>query len=190
MMKILFVNACVRENSRTLQLAHYVLEHLSGEVIEIQLENEALSPLNRETLKERDCLLSQGTLGDEMFRYARQFADADLIVMAAPYWELGFPALLKIYMEQITVNRIVFQYNNGIPEGLCKARKLIYITTAGGPIIADFGYTYMKTMAETFYGIRETVCFQAENLDVDGVDIEAILEETKTDIKKYMDNMQ
>ena len=37
-----------------------------------------------------------------MFRYARQFADADEIVISTRFWYSVFPAKFKIYLEQIT----------------------------------------------------------------------------------------
>ena len=115
-----------------------------------------------------------------MFYYAKQFAEADEIVIAAPFWDLSFPAMLKIYMEQITVSGITFEYINGRPSGLCKANRLTYITTSGGPIFADFGYEYIKALAKNFYGISETKAYRAMNLDVKMIAAEDVL--TKAEI--------
>lgn len=184
--KILFVNACVRgEQSRTRELAQCVLEKLTGEVVERNLQTEELKPLDGKLLQKREELLAAGKTSDEMFRYAREFAEADVIVMAAPYWDMAFPALLKLYLEQITVCGMTFHYlPTGVPEGLCRAKKLYYVTTAGGPIVYNFGYDYVKTLAEQFYGIKETQFFRAENLDIVGNDAGAIMEEAKTRIRK------
>ncbi len=179
-MSILFINACVRENSRTLVLAQTVLENLSGEVTEVNLNDENIPQLNRELLKKREHLIGSGSKNDPMFCYARQFAEADEIVIAAPFWDLSFPALLKTYMEQITVAGITFEYVNGRPSGLCKAKRLTYITTSGGPIFADFGYDYIKTLAKNFYGIRETKAYRAMNLDVNMISAADVL--TKAEI--------
>ena len=179
-MSILFINACVRENSRTLVLAQKVLENLSGEITEVNLNDENIPQLNRELLKKRENLISSGNKNDPMFCYARQFAEADEIVIAAPFWDLSFPALLKTYMEQIAVSGITFQYINGKPFGLCKAKRLTYITTSGGPIFADFGYEYIKTLAKNFYGINETKAYRAMNLDVNMIAAEEVL--TKAEI--------
>ena len=175
-MSILFVNACVRKNSRTLVLAKHILSNMSGEVIEVNLNQENIVPLNRELLEKRERLISGQNKNDPMFYYARQFAEADEIVIAAPFWDLSFPGILKAYMEQITVSGITFEYTNGIPCGLCKAKSLTYITTSGGPIFADFGYEYIKTLAKNFYGINETKAYRAMNLDVDMIPAEELLE--------------
>ena len=174
-MSILFVNACVRESSRTLVLAKSIMKDMSGEITEINLNLENIAPLNRELLQKRESLVCNGYMDDPMFRYAKQFSEAEQIVIAAPYWDLSFPAILKNYIEQITVSGITFKYQNGRPLGLCRAKQLIYVTTAGGPIVDDFGYTYVKTLAKNFYGINETKAYRAMNLDVDMLTTENIL---------------
>lgn len=187
-MKILFVNACVRSDSRTRKLASHFLKGLAGNVTEVNLEKENLLPLKKESLTKRETLVRQGKLNDASFRYAHEFAEADMIVIAAPYWDLSFPSLLKIYLESVTVSGITFQYSEeGIPITLCRAKQLIYITTAGGTISTDFGCSYVKQLAESFYGIHNTVCFKAENLDVIGQDKDAILEQAKKDIDKFLE---
>ena len=60
MENILFVNACVRPESRTMQLAEYILDRLCGQVAEVNLEQEQIQPLNRERLEERDAVLAVG----------------------------------------------------------------------------------------------------------------------------------
>ena len=174
-MSILFINACVRENSRTFVLAQTVLENLSGEVTEVNLNDENIPQLNRELLKKRENLISSGNKNDPMFCYARQFAEADEIVIAAPFWDLSFPALLKTYIERITVSGITFQYIGDTPHGLCKAKRLTYITTSGGSIFVDFGYEYIKALAKNFYGIPETKAYRAMNLDINMITVDDLL---------------
>ena len=187
-MKILYINSCVRDQSRTSQLGEYLLSKLDGDVEQIVLQSERLKPLDGNSLDKRNNLLSKGLLSDDMFKYANQFASADVIVISAPFWDLAFPALLKIYLEQITVCGITFKYSDmGVPQGLCKAKQLYYITTAGGPVFCDFGYSYVKSLATTFFGIDNTKCFLAQNLDVVGVDVQKQIEMSKEDIDKNFD---
>lgn len=174
-MPVLFINACVRENSRTLVLAKSILSNMSGEVVEVNLNQEHIVPLNRELLEKREKLIHGGHRDDAMFYYARQFAQADEIVIAAPFWDLSFPAILKAYIEQITVSGITFDYIDGRPRGLCKAKSLTYVTTSGGPIFTDFGYEYIKALAKNFYGISETKAYRAMNLDIDMISAEEVL---------------
>ncbi len=184
MENILFINACVRPGSRTLRLAHHVLEKLNGHVEEVDLTEETLLPLDLSRLEKRDRLLREGNRSDSMFRFARQYASADVIVLAAPFWDLSFPAAVKVYYENIMVLGISFCYTpEGVPEGLCRARRLIYVTTSGGPMPPhNCGFEYVKALNDSFLGIPETVCFYADNLDIVGADPERILKGAMTKI--------
>lgn len=180
---ILFVNGCVRENSRTLELAQAVLAKESDAIEEVRLYPDGPNGLNAETLRLRDALLTNQELDHPMFRWARQFAAADTIVIAAPYWDLAFPAKVRAYLEEVTVSGITFRHGeNGIPQGLCRAKRLIYVTTAGGPIFQNYGYEYIKALAQGFYGIPDVSLVRAEGLDIRGADPEAIMTRAKMEI--------
>ena len=173
---ILYVNCCVREDSRTDRIAREVLRRLGGPFEELYLPGEDLRPLSRERLDRRTALIERGAYQDPMFRYARQFAAADRIVIAAPYWDLSFPALLKVYIENIYVTGLVSVYDEtGLPRGLCRAEELIYVTTAGGPYFPDYSFAYLKALSEQCFGIPKTTLIRAEGLDVDGADPEKII---------------
>ena len=175
--EILFINACVRKNSRTRYLAEQIIKQLDGTVVEVNLA-AATEPITTEAfIIKRTRATDKLDFSDDTYAPARQFAQADTIVVAAPYWDLSFPAILKAYFEQINVLGLTFEYTeDGFPRGLCKAKKLIYVTTAGGPIISDeYGYGYVKTLAQSFYGISDVCQVKAEGLDVIGADEEGIL---------------
>lgn len=182
-MSILFVNACVRVNSRTKIVAREYLQSVKGDITEVDLQKLKLQPLDGTGLENRNTLIASGRFDDDFFALARQFAEADEIVIAAPFWDLAFPALLKIYLELVTVGGITFRYDKGKPIGLCKAKKLTYITTAGGKIFEDFGYSYVKSLAKNFYGIADVISYRVENLDVKGVVGDAVLQEEKTMVR-------
>ena len=184
--KILFVNACIRPGSRTLVLAQRVLERLGGQVEEVDLAREPVPALTPKTLAARDALTGAGDFSHPMFRYARQYAAADVIVVAAPCWDMSFPAVLKAYLEAVMVLGVTFCYSpEGFPAGLCRARELIYVTTAGGPLAAgDLGFQYVKALAQVYHGIPDVRFFGAENLDVQGADVDAILARTSAEIEK------
>ena len=184
---VLFVNGCVRENSRTLELAQAVLAGLSDTAEEVRLYPDGPSGMDAEKLRLRDALLAQKQYDHPLFHFARQFAAADTILLAAPFWDLAFPAKVRAYLEEITVSGITFRYGeHGIPQGLCRAKQLIYVTTAGGPIVQDFGFAYVKSLAQTFYGISEVLLIKADGLDIWGADSAAILEEAKRQIPSIL----
>ena len=174
---ILYINSCVRSDSRTDRLARAVLSKM-GEYTELYLPDEGLAPLTEEALIKRTKLLSENDTIDEMFRYAKQFASADKIVISAPFWDGSFPSLLKVYIENIYAVGIVSRYDEkGMPVGMCRADELVYVTTAGGKYIPDFSYGYIKALAESCFGIKNTRLVMAEMLDIVGMDAEKILKE-------------
>lgn len=181
---ILFIDACVREESRTRRLARHLLSRLEESAVELRLNGVSFPVADAAFLKKRDRLIAASEYDDPMFDLARQFAAADQIVIAAPYWDLSFPAALKQFFEQINVIGVTFRYSpEGVPVGLCKARRLYYVTTAGGPILSDApGYGYVEALAKGFYQIPEVRYVKAEGLDIVGADVEGILRETEAQI--------
>ena len=177
---VLFINACARKGSRTLELAEYVLSTLKDDIVRVDIYDNSPTGLTPATLSLRDDLLAAGGLDHPMFNRAHQFASADTVVIAAPYWDMLFPAVVRAYLEEVTVVGVTLRYNeNGQPEGLCKAKKIIYVTTAGGKIVHNFGFEYVRTLASEFYGITEAEFVVADGLDLFGADVAAILDRTK-----------
>lgn len=182
--EILYINACTRESSRTNELAQHLLCSLNGNVQSVNLYEQNIRPLDEQLLAKRTGLMQDGKTDDELFVFAKQFALADTIVIAAPYWDLMFPSILKLYLENIAVCGITFRYSEkGNPQSLCKAKKLYYVTTSGGFIgTNNFGFDYVKALADSFFGIRDVRFFSAEGLDIDGADVTDIMQKAKDGI--------
>ena len=184
MNNILFINACVRLNSRTQELAEVVLKSLDGDVQELRLTEMPLPLLDLSMMEKRNQAALTKDFSDPIFSLAKQFAKADIIVIAAPYWDLMFPATLKAYLENITVSGITFRYTEeGRPQSLCKAKELYYVTTSGGFIGQnDFGFSYIQALAKGFFEIKEIKRYTAEGLDIFGADVEKIMYDAKIKI--------
>ena len=110
-------------------------------------------------------------------------AGSDLILVGAPYWDLSFPAALKVCLEWASCLGITFRYTEeGAQVGMSRARALVYVTTGGGPVRAqNLGYQYIQGWA-AMMGVGETFCLAAENLDVWGTDVEAALARAEGEI--------
>ena len=185
---VLLINACARPQSRTLALATKAAQTISDNFEILNLYEEDLKPLDYNELSKREGFIEKSDFSDNIFRFAKRFSKADEIVIAAPYWDLSFPAIFKCYIESICVNGLTFRYNEkGIPEGLCKAKRLMYITTAGGFIPENnYGYNYVKQICTDLFGIKNTVCIKAEGLDIQGADIEGIMNSAKDETEKVL----
>ena len=200
MAKVLFVNACVRqEKSRTLKLARrflaeYAARHPEDEIVERDLMQERLEPLYPDTLEQRETLLAAGETGHPMFEAARQFTGAERIVIAAPFWEQSYPAILRVYLERVSGVNLTFYYDeDGVEHGLCKAEKLLFITTRGGdfsiPEISwmEMGARQLEALC-AMYGIPSFQCLTAQGLDDIRNDKTAIMVQAIQQAEKLAEN--
>lgn len=189
--KILYVDACVnRDTSRTERLAQALLKRLDGPDVEIEtlvLEDEkSLLPLTGELSNERMTWSKAGDFDHLVFDYAKQFAEVDEVVFAAPYWDFSFPALLKIYFELLCAQGVTFVYSpEGIPTGMCNAKRAYFVTTVGGYSGDwDYGYDQVKALCQLYFGIEDVRCFRAEGLDIITNDPEAIMTEALEELAR------
>lgn len=181
--KILFVDSTIRKHgeSRTYQLCKVYLDQFKEEteeceIINVNLWECMLLPNGRLDVELRDRLKIAGNERHELLDYALEFASADMIVIGAPYWDLSFPSVLKVYLEKICVADIAFKYTPQGAEGLCRAKRCVYITTSGGVIGEyDFGTDYIRGLCEALLGINHVDEITAEMLDIEGVDETAIM---------------
>lgn len=183
--KVLYIDACVRrERSRTERLAQRLLSELGHEDVEtIVLENAGIMGMDSESLDRRDRFIAEGDFSDPMFDHAKRFMEADVVVIAAPFWESSFPSTLKAYLEVISIPRLVYRYNEkGYPEGNCNGR-VFYVTTRGGPVTddQDLGARILEVSMKT-YGMKSFDVISANNLDIVGNDVDAILDDAMSRI--------
>ena len=133
----------------------------------VELSTLGLRSLDAEALAERERLIAEHKYDAEAFRLARQFRDADEIIIAAPYWDLSFPSLLKTYFEHICVSGLTFGYTEKGSEGYCRATELLYFSTCGGFIGEQhLGFTYVESLGRML-GIDNCRAYTIEGLDID-----------------------
>lgn len=172
-MNILIVDGCLRgaEQSRTYALLadwkqKFAAEYPEATVQTVCLAELRLSPLYGEDVAARDRAVRSGQT--EGYALAKQFARADRIVMAVPYWDLSFPSALKVYLEHICVCGITFRYDEqGREVGLCRAQQLLYLTSCGG-MLGDYnlGFDYVQSLCGRLLGISDCQCIAAEGMDI------------------------
>lgn len=168
MKKLLYIDCCIRgEQSRTKRIADAFKGALTDriEVVTVDLNELELLPLNKERLKSRE----KAQIGDPIFALAKQFATAQIIVIAAPFWDMGIPALLRAYFENVSVKNITFGADEtGYFGGICHAETMIFLTTRGMDI-EDGGELeqaspYLKALV-AFFGIGGFEMISARGLD-------------------------
>ena len=169
MKKLLFINACIRgEESKTLQLANVMLETLKKryDITTIDLTTQNLQCISPDAYHERK---SQGPSSEDI-KNSKMVATADRIVVAAPFWDMSFPSLLKVFIERVSLYDITFGNNeDGSTHGKCIAEKMLYITTRGMNIETksklDQGTSYLEAVC-WLWGIPEVVTVSVSGTDM------------------------
>lgn len=183
MSKVLYIKANPKsdEDSRTFKISEsfvkeYKSIHTDDEIITLDLYKEKIDFLSLESVNMHKVVPSEAR-NHPVLKYAYQFVEADKYIIAEPFWNLGIPAILKAYIDYISVTGITFKYTAEGPKGLCNNKKAVNITTRGGGYsevsTADFelGDKYLRTILG-FLGIYDFTTIAAEMLDVVGVDVE------------------
>ena len=183
MTRALYIDCCIRgEQSRTKKLAEaFLATYGAREDVSIErltLMDEPLIPFSNGFFWQREGLLERGELDHPRFRYAHQFQQTERVIIAAPFWDLSFPALLKVYIENLCVQGITFDCNeqNGC-FGVCNATKMLFLTTRGGALEGseqDNGTKYLSDMAK-FFGIPSFAHIAADAIDAGLEPVETIL---------------
>ncbi|MDD4689949.1 MAG: FMN-dependent NADH-azoreductase [Eubacteriales bacterium] len=200
MSKVLYIKANAREDgeSRTFKISDSFMEEYKAlnpndEVITLDLYKEGISFLPVGQINEIH-IPAPGTGKDHpIIKYAYQFLEADKYVIAEPFWNLSIPAILKAYIDYITISGITFKYTAEGAVGLCNGKKAVNIVSRGGdyesgPAAAfEMGDRYLRTILG-FLGITDFQTIAANGLDIIGNDANAIVEEAILSAKEVAKN--
>ena len=168
MSKLVFIDACIRQGeSRTRRIAYPILSALSQryEIVRYDLtKKDGIVPLNPKLFEKR----GQGVIPAWAVKAAKDIAHADRIIIAAPFWDMSFPAVLKCFFEQTSLFDITFTDNGKTCAGLCKAPKVLYITTRGMDIPTgdprEQATPYLKALG-SLWNLGELTTIAAWNMD-------------------------
>ncbi len=168
MKKILFVDACMRgKNSRTKKIAQCYINaaHNGATLTKRDLTAGGIKYLTVDSFDEKT-----GEKNDDSTKdLAEEFATADEIIIAAPFWEFVFPAALSCYIEAISIIGTTFEYTPKGSVGLCKANSLTYIYTAGDYLEESdkIGEHLFRRLCQ-MYGIKDFKSYYADGFDIIG----------------------
>ena len=179
MKKLVVINACVRKaDSRTLRIAEPIIEALAKryDVTRYDLPDMEIVPLTPDLYAQR----AEGVVPEWAKEAAQAIAEADAILIAAPFWDMSFPAVLKCFFEQTSLFDITFTDNGSSCVGLCRSPKVLYITTRGMDIQTcsplEQATPYIKAIG-TLWGLGELTTISARNMDYSSeAEIEAKIE--------------
>ena len=166
MKNLIYINACMRAGSRTRRIATPIIEELRKryKVETVDLTKNLYPAADNYTLEDRN----QGIVPQEHVALAKRIAAAGRIVIAAPFWDMSFPSALKVFFENMSLFGVTFDSNDKECYGLCKAEKVMYITTRGMDIGTgdplEQATPYIKALSH-LWGWGELTVISAQNMD-------------------------
>ena len=167
MKKLLYIDACIRNaESRTKRIASPIVEALKERY---EVETLCLNEMELEIVKE-DLIRrrNNGRIDPVVMGWAEKVRDADRIVIAAPFWDMSFPAALKNFFELCSIFDVTFKSDDKTCFGNCRAEKLLYITTRGMDIATgdplEQATPYLKALS-WLWGIGPLQVVSAQNMD-------------------------
>lgn len=186
MSKVLYIKANIKNEgeSRTFKVSDSFVEEYKknnpeDEIITLDLYKENIDFLRADDLGKLFGPKDEESKNNSILKYAYQFADADKYIIAAPMWNLSFPAILKAYIDYVSVSGITFKYTAEGPVGLLNNKKAVHIVSRGGGYDNspyEMGDRYLGTILG-FFGIKDIETIAIDNLDVMGVNVEEKVEE-------------
>lgn len=166
MKKLFYVDACLREGSNTKKIADAIFDELSNkyEMETVRLSDCSFPIVNNDILNDR----ANGIVPEEYVEMAKKLAAADRLVIAAPFWDMSFPSALKVFFENMSLFNVTFTSDEKECFGLCKAEKVLYITTRGMNISTgddlEQATPYIKALSK-LWGLGELYVVSAQNMD-------------------------
>jgi FMN-dependent NADH-azoreductase len=186
MSKVLYIKANIKKEgeSRTFKVSDSFIEEYKSnnpndEITTLDLYKENIDFLRPEDLGEIFGAKNEESRNNPILKYAYQFAEADKYVIAAPMWNLSIPAILKAYIDYVSVTGITFKYTAEGSVGLLEDKKAVHIVSRGGEYgdaPYEMGDRYLRTILG-FFGIQDMKTIAVESLDVIGADVEGKVEE-------------
>ena len=193
MSKVLYIKANIKPEgqSRTFKVSDSFIEEYKkanpgDEVITLDLYEEKIDFLRPEDLGKIFGPKDEESRNNPILKYAYQFAEADKFVIAAPMWNLSMPAILKAYIDYISVTGITFKYTAEGPVGLLNDRKAVHVVSRGGEYANapyEMGDKYLRTIL-AFFGITDVETIAIENVDVIGADVESKVNDSIKEAQK------
>ncbi|WP_462411076.1 FMN-dependent NADH-azoreductase [Neobacillus sp. Marseille-QA0830] len=189
MSKLLYITANPKNNmklSKGMQIGEVFLKEFQKVQPEVEIERWHLYDMDIPEI-DMDLLYARAKLSfmgytkeqlteaertklEKMHALADRFIAADYYVFVTPLWNLGAPAILKAFMDNLFIAEKTFTNTPSGPQGLLTNRKAIHIQTRGGiyltgPMVEyEMGDRYLSKALD-FLGFERLETIVAEGMD-------------------------
>jgi FMN-dependent NADH-azoreductase len=162
-MTVLQINSSARQDhSNTRIIGQYLVDSLGEPVIHRDLAQQPLPPISAQDLiavhgsseDQRASLQTQLSLSAQLID---ELKSADTLVLGAPMYNFGIPAVLKQWIDTICRAGVSFKYTEQGPVGLLDIKQAFIITASGGTPVGsdmDFASRYLELICR-FIGVGE-----------------------------------
>jgi len=147
----------------------YKQTHPEDEVVHLDLYKADIPYLDADVFNGWKKLRSHSSIHDlstdERLKVGRlaelggQFLLADKYIFVTPMWNFSVPAIMKTYIDAITVSGKTFKYTKEGAKGLLEGKKALHVQSRGdiyshGPEMErEMGHRYLEVMMD-FFGIK------------------------------------
>lgn len=148
----------------TLQIAAHIIKKLLERYVTTHLGELPMEPISSATYRDR----SEGRIPNSAVECASTISAADRILIAASFWDMSFPAVLKTFFEHTSLFDITFTDNGHSCEGLCRCEHMLYITTRGMDIpdgdSREQATPYLRAIS-ALWGLEDLTILSARYMD-------------------------
>lgn len=161
-MKIAVIDSTIRKDSRTRKVLNNVISNFNDvEFLNINLSDYEMELTNAHNFDKKNT-------EQLYFDLSKSIAECDGLIIAAPFWDMSYPALLKAFLEKITILDVMFKNGEDKCIGISKNKFLLYITTRGMNIKSgsklDGATPSLKALCY-LWGIPKFICAGEGNFD-------------------------
>ncbi len=197
MSKVLYITANPKpaEYAFSLQLSNsfveeYQKQHPEDTITHLDLYKENISFLTLEDIQTLFAQDKEALRSHPLLKYVFQFAEADKYIFSFPLWNFGVPAILKAYIDYVSVVGVTFRYTENGPVGMLENKKAMLIAARGGEYssastaVLEHGVTYMQAILQLF-GIEDIHTLAADCTNIQGFDVQGMMQQ-KTEKAKEL----
>lgn len=168
-----------------------VIEGSKGhEVVIRDLNSENFPPV----LKWQECINTfSKEYAHDVQAEQKLWHDADLITFVYPLWWMGFPAILKGYLDRVLTHGFAYQTGKGASVGLLKCKKIQQFVTMGNTNEKYEEKGFLQSLDHTlgnglfnFCGVENVQMHFLGGMGIPTLDYNAVLEGVKSATEKNL----
>ncbi len=202
MKKVLIVKYTPREDSNTQKLLAEAMQIIAAragsfEIEELDLTVSAPDLMGRQSITSYLDDIGWETAGPDfpghskgylhMKKLANMITNSDFLVLAFPFYNFFLPGIVKLWLDNVTLEGVAFERTDYGPKGLWTGKQALVINTSGGTpkdSSRDFSSPYLRYMFK-YWGFEGSEIQGLYGINYSGI-LPERLKEFKTEIERVV----